>query len=113
MATKRFVASSNAKRGIKAEFELEWEDKEGEAHVETFYCWPARAPGAVLFDLTGISNTSGPMWEFYEAVMGDGYEEFRTFVRNADHGVEAETLREVTSWIIEYDTGTPTLPSAT
>lgn len=110
MGVKKFTAAKSAKRGVKAEFELDWEDGEGEMHTQAFYCFPGRAPGAVLFDLTGISATSEPMWEFYSAVMGENYEEFRTFVRDPNHGVEADNLRDITSWIIEYDTGTPTLP---
>lgn len=122
MSVKTFTAARASKRGVKAEFNIDWEDDDAQSHTETFYCWPAQAPGGVVFDLHGISNSSVPMWEFYRAVFtppGTDPEEipaeymrFRAFVRAAGHGVEADTLREITSWIIEYDTGTPTLPSS-
>jgi hypothetical protein len=112
---KKFVAAKAAKRGIKAEFQLEWEDdaEPPVTHTETFYCYPGRTPGATLFDLVSIGMGSAPMWEFYTAVMGDGFSEFEKFVRDPEHGIDADTLREITSFIIEYDTGLPTLPSAT
>jgi hypothetical protein len=112
MSTKTFTAARAAERGVKADFDLKWEDDEGEVHTETFFCYPGRAPGAVLFDLTTVGTGSGPMWEFYRAVMGDGYAAFREFVDDGGHGVSADVLRDITSWIIEYDTGLPTPPPA-
>jgi hypothetical protein len=112
MSIKKFTAAKAAVRGVKADFELDWEDDELETHTETFYCYPGRAPGAVLFDLTTINMGSGPMWDFYRAVMGDGFDTFETFVRDDKHGVDADVLRDITTWIIEYDTGLPTMPPA-
>lgn len=110
-AAKKFTAARAAKRGVKAEFEIDWEGDDGTEHTETFYCWPGRATGATLFDLTVMGEGAQAMWDFFTDVMGDGYEDFRKFVKGP-HGVEAEHLREIANWIIEYDTGDPTEQSS-
>jgi hypothetical protein len=111
MSTKKFTAASKAKREIKADFEIDWEDDEGEHHTATFWCFPGRATGAVMFDLTTVAGDSKPMWEFFETTIDD-FPTFEKFLRDPAHGVEADTIREIVSWMIEYDTGTPTPPPA-
>lgn len=109
---KKFKAASRAKRGVKAEFELEWETEEGEWRTETFYCYPGRAVGANLFEFVTVGTGSEPMWEFYRTVMGEEFERFEKFVRDEKHGVDADTLRGISSFLIEYDTGDPTEQSS-
>lgn len=112
MGVKRFKAASAAKRGIKAEFEIEWEDeKTGETGVETFYCFPGRAVGSTYFDITTAGQGSGPMWALFEQTMGENFEAFKVFIEDGRHGVDSDAIREIVAFIMEYDTGVPPEPS--
>lgn len=91
----------------KAPFDLEWYDDKGEVQLQTFYCYPGRLPGGILFDVLRINDGSAPFWEFWRKVMDDGtYMEFRETVR--DNPIDAQVLRDIMDWVIEYDTGRPT-----
>lgn len=112
MAVKKFQAASAAKRGVKAEFEIDWQDDEGETHTQTFYCFPARATGSNVLNLTVVGQAAPSMWEYFRSIMADGFDAFKTFIDDPGHSVESEVLSEIINWAIEYDTGTPTTPSA-
>lgn len=106
MGNQKFTS---ARRDLekKVPFDLSWYDDTDEEQVETFYCYPGRLPGGLLFDVLKINDGSAPFWEFWASVMDEAtYEEFRTYVRK--NPIQAATLREIMDWIIEYDTGRPT-----
>jgi hypothetical protein len=91
----------------KAAFDLTWFDAKNEEQTETFYCYPGRLPGGVLFDVLRINDGSAPFWEFWELVMDTStYAEFRQCVRA--NPIDAQVLRNVMDWVIEYETGRPT-----
>lgn len=91
----------------KAAFDLSWFDEKGEEQVQTFYCYPGRLPGGILFDVLRINDGSAPFWEFWAKVMDDAtYAEFRQTIR--DNPIDAQVLRDIMDWVIEYDTGRPT-----
>lgn len=93
----------------KVPFDLAWFDDKDEEQVETFYCYPGRLPGGILFDVLKINDGSAPFWEFWAAIMDEeSYVEFRSYVRK--NPIEAQTLRDIMDWIIEFDTGRPTQP---
>lgn len=108
---KKFTAA-RTNRGLAVPFELEWYDDDGESHVEDFTCYPGKVPGALSFDLVLVNEDSEPMWEFFQAAMGVGYEGFYKFVRDSSHGIDADALANIVRWINSYDVGLPTMPSA-
>jgi hypothetical protein len=96
----------------KAAFDIGWFDKKGEEQVATFYCFPGRLPGGLLFDVLRINDGSAPMWEFWGYVMDDAtYKEFYRVVRK--NPIDAQAIRDAMDWVIEYDTGYPTELPAT
>ena len=106
MGNQKFTS---ARRDLnhKAAFDLSWYDENETEQQETFYCYPGRLPGGILFDVLKINDGSAPFWEFWESVMDEAtYAEFRACVRK--NPIEASSLREVMDWVIEYDTGRPT-----
>lgn len=112
MSVKRFRAASSANRGIKAEFEVEWEDDiTHEPHVDTFYCYPARSTGVTFFELNTLGSGSLPMWQLFREVMGEEFDRFEAFLRDDRHNIKADTIRDIVAWLQEEQTGVPTPPS--
>lgn len=108
---KKFKAASAAKRKIKEQFELEWEDEDtGETGEEVFTCYPGRAPGSTIFDIVTVGMGSVPMWDLFRTTMAEDFLRFKQFIEDEKHGVDQAAIREIVDWIIEYDTGTPTPP---
>lgn len=108
---KKFTAARNANRTEAVPFELDWYDDSDEPHTEDFVCYPGKVPGALSFDLVLVDEDSEPMWEFFQAAMQEGYTAFRKFVRDPDHGIDANALADIVRWINSYETGLPTTPS--
>ncbi len=100
---------TSARRDLdkKMQFELAWYDDKGEEQIGTFFCYPGRLPGGILFDVLKINDGSAPFWEFWEKVMDPGaFLDFRDYVRK--NPIDARILRDVMDDVIEFDTGRPT-----
>ena len=78
-----------------------------------FTAYPRRIPSAMLMDIAGmaIHGDSEPMWEVFEAAMGDKYQEFRTLLRDPEHAIDAEVLGEIIKDMAEFASERPTGPS--
>lgn len=79
---------------------------------EEFKCNPERIPASVMMDLPGmaVSMDSRPMWEFFEAALGDDYQRFYAYVRRPDVAIEADELVAIVAWLAEESAERPTAP---
>lgn len=79
---------------------------------EEFKCHPERIPASVMMDIPGmaVSMDSAPMWEFFEAALGEDYDRFRKLVRSPDVAIEADELVAIVAWLAEESTERPTAP---
>jgi len=85
-------------------------------HGEEFQAHPA-IQGKVLIDLAkessaGDAAAAGVMLEFFEKVLvPESYARFSDLIESPDKIVEAETLGEITAWLMEEYTNRPEAPS--
>lgn len=75
---------------------------------EQFHIHPKRINGMVAMDLTMLDASSGPMWEFFEGVLGEDYRRFRRIVRDPKLIIDISEIKRLFDWITEQTANLPT-----
>lgn len=108
MSLGKFTA---ARRDVnhKESFDVEYFDQEGDPHSETFWCYPQRLPGGVLFNTLRINDSSTDFWMFWQKIMDPTeYERWAEFILDEKRPIAARTIRDVMDAVTEASTGRPT-----
>lgn len=127
---RSYDAARRQKLDLESEITITGETLDGREVTETFIAHPGRIPGAILVDFmkVGVYNDSEAMWDLFRCAFDmeppkddDGapipkakseFQRFHDFVRGDKLIIEAETLSQIISDIVEDGSGFPTQPSA-
>lgn len=82
--------------------------------VRAFTFYPKRVPAMVGLDLVGmkVNMNFQPMWDLFQAMMPEDFDEFRDILRSPDYEIEAEELKGIMQWMVEQSGERPTTPSS-
>jgi hypothetical protein len=135
---RSFRIAQDRKEDRRREFDLDWTDRAGDSHTETFACWPARIPQTTTLRVTTVPSTGdlSPIFAVFERAMQETdeeretreeanrtraengeplvdpeYKRFFDFCEDKEHMIQAGVLVEIMQWMIERSTGFTTGPS--
>jgi hypothetical protein len=82
-----------------------------EINGREFKAFPHRSNIFNEIDFAGVSVTRDPagMWNYFRAVFGDQFEEFKEYVQGPESGdIDAEMFGQIVQDMQEFKTGRPT-----